>query len=173
MRWPLEFPSSSWTPCCWVLWLLPVTPIAWNSWPASRLFDCSSVASAVVSFVASVVLSGRELALSLASALLREKGRRPGAVARFGAVVAASRQSCPAEQTVAFPGETASVLVHGMSIVKPAETFAPADAGFVPEGDKSVPVDGRWVLGRSSGRSSEQLPPGINQPSSAFSLCFS
>src|ERR1035441_5203163 len=151
MRWPLEFPSSSWTPCCWVLWLLPVTPIAWNSWPASRLFDCSSVASAVASFVASgvpfvdepapsvvsavasVVLSGRELALSLASALLREKGRRPGAVARFGAVVAASRQSCPAEQTVALPGETASVLVHGMSIVKPAETFAPADAGFRSE----------------------------------------
>ena len=168
-----------------------MTQIAWNSWPPSRLFDCSSVASAVASFVASevpfvdelapsvvsavasVVLSGRGLALSLASARLREKGRRAGAVARFGAVVAASGQSCPAEQTVALPGETASVLEDGMSIVELAETFAPAHAGFVPEGDKSVPVDGRLVLGRSAGRSSEQLPSGINQPSSAFSLCFS
>src|ERR1017187_7686122 len=52
------------------------------------------------------------------------------------------------------------------------EKIATADAGFVPAGDTSVPVDGRWVLGRASGRSSEQLPPGINQPSSAFSLCF-
>src|SRR5579871_5551793 len=156
MRSPPTLPSSCWIPCCLSSWLHLVTRTGWNSWPASRPFDCPSDAFAVpfadelalfavvvaVSSVAFGVPFVDELAPSAdsvgSSVVLSGRELAPSAVSalhcekgRFGAVVWSQAVAAASSQSCAAEQPAAVPRVVAFGLVDGTLIVTPAET-FAP-----------------------------------------